>query len=181
MTSQIHRKWSDPLLVSGIMRAKLRDNVFLRDWPKWIAVATVIACFGQDVSALDCQQRIGDEPHDDCRQTVCGSNDYCRKPIPCFAPPKMTSCPENYCDKPTPCITVPAESRCPDDYCSKPVPELCYVSPFEIEPAPRKSTSKFRFPQPCRGRPRPNQVVGGEACRVDDYCRKPLPCLKRPD
>ena len=181
MTSQIHRKWCDPLQVSGIKRTKLRDNVFPRDWRKWIAVAMVIAFFGQDVSALDCQQRIGGEPHDDCRQTVCGSNDYCPKPVPCFARPQMTSCPGNYCDKPTPCITVPPESRCPDDYCSKPVPELCSVLPSEIEQEPRELTSKFRSKQPRRCRPRANQVAGAQACCVDDYCRKPLPCLKRPD
>ncbi len=181
MTSQTHRKRRDPLQVSGIKRAKLRDNVFPRDWPKWILVAMVIAFLGQDVSALDCQQRIGDEPYDGCRQTVCRSNDYCPKPIPCFAHPKMTSCPGNYCDKPTPCIAVPPESSCPDDYRSKPVPELCCVLPCEIERAPREITSKSKTNRPCRCRPRPNKVEVAEACCVDDYCRKPLPCLARPD
>ncbi len=180
MAGQPHKKYSSRLPVPGSRRAKSPGTVLHRALTKWIAAVMVIACFCQDVSALACQQRIGDETCDDCRQTACGSNDYCPKPIPDCPCPQMTGGPGKYCTKPMPCITVPAESTCPDDYCSKPAPELCRRPMPCTEQLPMAPGTRPGICQPSHCRSRSFLVVGGATCCQDDYCRKPLPCLAWP-
>ncbi len=189
MTIQTKKRRRVPGMASGAPQIRFRDPGFSRKWPKWIAVAFVMSCFGHDAWALDGLPRNRNESSGACHQAAYQSNDFCPKPIPCLAPPKMTSRPGDYCAKPAPWIAIPAESRCPDDYCSKPTPKLCrfpapeFPAPEipapENEPAPAVSKPNPGVRQTCRFRTQPFLVVGGSDCE-DDYCRKPKPCLTWP-